>query len=598
MSDQFTLVCGSCGTASASSPCLVCGASNEVATEELPVGARIGSGRYVVENVLGRGGFGITYRALDTHLQRLVAIKEMFPDGSLRRSMAVVFPTHVQRSQTNVRDQFLREASTLARFRDSAIVQVYEVVQEAGTVYVVMEFLHGETYDERVRQHGPLSQHEVVAVLRVLAGAIARLHASDVLHRDIKPSNVMCSNGQPVLIDFGSARSFLADVSQDMSRIVTPGFSPLEQYAGHARYGPASDVYSLAATGYFLLTGRVPVEPADRLQGTELVRPGALVPVDARVEHAIISGLHIAVRDRPKDPASFMALLDQVQVPTEAPFVAPQVDPRVTTRVDGLVMPTNVSSSTVPPKRSSAKSASIAVGVLAFALVFGLIGFLMSRKPAVVASPSDSSVSTDRSTSSDGVSGDDTMVFDTAQPGDTTTLDDTTVDAGSGAADAGTGSLTVAQPTTVTSSATRSSVNLRCNGARVSYGAWNLFDGDMNTGWGASKRDGTGESVTVRFAQPTHLRRISMTPGFLRDGQRQDQNCAVVNAFTYNRRIVEVAFDFDSTTVRHVFSTDAALQSFDLDTVTSSVTMTILGTERWGSDDETIISELRFEALT
>ncbi len=264
--------------------------------------------RYRLDAVLGQGGFGITYSAHDTRLDRQVAIKEMFPGGCVRHGVSVMPTGPAAASFAESRIQFVKEAQTLARLRHHAIVQVFEVFETANTAYLVMELLHGETYEERVQRLGPLSPDDTGAVLRSVASALALVHNEVLLHRDVKPSNIMCVQGEPILIDFGAARSFANEITTDMSRLVTPGYSPLEQYSGRGRFGPSSDIYSLAATGYFLLTGHVPTGAIDRLQGVEL-SPLPFAAEHTAVGSAITAGLEIAPANRPSDIGQFEVLL-------------------------------------------------------------------------------------------------------------------------------------------------------------------------------------------------------------------------------------------------------------------------------------------------
>src|SRR5581483_8559125 len=225
---------------------------------ELPPGATLQGGRYVVERTLGRGGFGITYAAHDGRLERAVALKELFIDGVVRHDGVVVPPPHAAGAFAAAKQRFLREASVLARFTHPGIVRVYEVFEEAGTAYLVMELLEGHTLHEHVVTRGrPLDEPHALAIAQQCAAALAVVHRAGILHRDLNPSNVMLTDdGRVVLIDFGLAREFTADQTTPMTRMVTPGYAPPEQYAANARCGTPTDVYGLAATLYWALTAR------------------------------------------------------------------------------------------------------------------------------------------------------------------------------------------------------------------------------------------------------------------------------------------------------------------------------------------------------
>lgn len=161
------------------------------------------------------------------------------------------------------------------------------------------------------------------------------------------------------------------------------------------------------------------------------------------------------------------------------------------------------------------------------------------------------------------------------------------------------GPMVQLSPVGATASNERAGANLQCGGY-MSYGASQLIDGDIDRGWGASRSDGTGQYVDVRFAQPVHLRRISITPGYLRQGQRKDQGCRVVPAFDFNRHVTQVRYTFDDgTSVVKSLTSVPDYQPVDVDTTTTSVRITILGTVRpSGADDDTVISEAIFEGST
>lgn len=314
----MTASCSACGgpLQTGGQVCPTCGSPTSfgaAADAVLSHGSTVNGGRYRIEEIVGQGGFGITYRAYDARLQRTVALKELFPPGCVRSGNSVVPSPKLALNFSDSKRQFVEEARAIARLRHRSVVQVFEVFEDFNTAYLVMEFLAGETYETRVLRSGPLSTTETINVVRSLAEALSLVHRDGLLHRDVKPSNIMCVDGQPVLIDFGAARGFTDQLSQDLSRLISPGYSPLEQYAGRAKFGPASDVYSLAASGYFLLTGTAPVGPADRLQGDELVPLPAELP-GSSLGRALTSGLAVGVSDRPPTMEALLALLDEQSV--------------------------------------------------------------------------------------------------------------------------------------------------------------------------------------------------------------------------------------------------------------------------------------------
>lgn len=297
--------------------CAWCGEQLAVAAE-LASGARVGGGRYQILRVIGRGGFGITYDVGDRRLQRRVAMKELFPESAVRHGSMVLTPPQGRPGFKVARDRFLREARVLARFTHPGIVRVYEVFEEHGTAYLVMELLEGRTLVELLQQRGrPFPEAGVLDVAGRVSAALRPVHAAGVLHRDVNPSNVMLTHhGRVVVIDFGLARDYDQDQTRGMTRVVTPGYAPLEQYRGEGRFGPSTDVYGLAATCYRLATGRVPVSAVERDAGASLPSPHRLNPeISKAVSDAILDGLEIEPTHRPQDLDAFLARLGVGRLP-------------------------------------------------------------------------------------------------------------------------------------------------------------------------------------------------------------------------------------------------------------------------------------------
>jgi serine/threonine protein kinase len=276
----------------------------------LPEGTRL-AGDYRIERVLGAGGFGITYLAEEVPLARMVTIKEYFPvDFAVRDPNQGAQP----RSEGCTGDyqwgldRFLDEARTLARFDHPNIVRVYRFFREANSGFIVLHYEDGKSFKAWLKALGRAPrQHELDRIVPPLLDALALIHASDFLHRDIAPDNIIIRNdGSPVLIDFGSARSDIAQHSRTVSALVKPGYSPYEQYATNARQqGPWTDIYSLGATLYQAVTGKRPPDAPSRMVADELVpardaaissyRPGFLAAIDAAL------ALDIAARPRSID---------------------------------------------------------------------------------------------------------------------------------------------------------------------------------------------------------------------------------------------------------------------------------------------------------
>jgi len=236
----------------------------------LPTGSQLD--HYQLQGILGRGGFGITYSAWDLQLQKPVAIKELFPDSmAMRQADCVVVPTSPELEETWhwALERFLDEARILASFSHPAIVGVHRLIEENGTVYMVMDHIDGESYESLLVRTGPArSPADLMAVLSPILDGLSEIHAKGLLHRDIKPENILInSRGQAVLIDFGSARWAIGE-EREVTTIITSGYSPLEQYQTKGRMGPWTDIYAMGGVMCRGITGSKPPSAPDRV-GTD-----------------------------------------------------------------------------------------------------------------------------------------------------------------------------------------------------------------------------------------------------------------------------------------------------------------------------------------
>ena len=221
-----------------------------------------------VETVLGKGGFGITYRARDLRLGKAVALKELLPDSIATRTHGVTIVAQSKSQEESwewARERFLGEARMLAGFNHPAIVAVQRLIEANGTVYMVMDYVEGESYEARLQRIGTEpDQSSLMSVIGPILSGLEEVHSKGLLHRDIKPENILIDKrGQSVLIDFGSARES-AGKTMTMTSIVTHGYSPIEQYQTKGRMGPWTDIYAMGAVMHRAITGQKPSLATDR----------------------------------------------------------------------------------------------------------------------------------------------------------------------------------------------------------------------------------------------------------------------------------------------------------------------------------------------
>jgi parallel beta-helix repeat protein len=297
----------------------------------LPAGTLLANGRYQLQQVLGQGGFAITYLALDTQLKRTVAIKELCPQGCIRDAHSQVAPITLPPDQfAQIRQRFVEEAQLVAQLNHPGIVRIYDVFQQNNTGYMVMEYLHGETLGAKLkRAGGVLPVDEAVDYILQVCDALEVVHRAGYIHRDIKPDNIIhCEDERLVLIDFGAARHFVANQTATYTVMLTPSYAAPEQYSSAGRLDPRTDIYGLAATLYHLITGVPPLPALDRTSGFDLPAPHLVEPeVGEALSDAILQGLAMRMDERPASVAEFAQLINEaleedLQPPASVPSSA------------------------------------------------------------------------------------------------------------------------------------------------------------------------------------------------------------------------------------------------------------------------------------
>ena len=300
--------------------CPFCGfnaAQNPQPPEALPRESIL-HGKYLIGDVLGRGGFGITYIGFDLSLESKVAIKEYYPSGSAMRregesSLYWNSTCASQTSRLGAYDDFLKEARKMARV-DSipSIVRVRETFLENETAYIIMDYVEGETLKTRLRRDGVLTYSACYAMLRPMMEDLQKVHQLGIIHLDISPDNIMIQkDGSVKLLDLGAAKD-LNKKSNGMSQLVTKnGFSPAEQYMENGKIGPWTDVYALCATIYYACYGKLVPQALERLdQDTLTFDLPAKEPLPQYAVETLKKGLAIRAAERIQSVEELMQQLD------------------------------------------------------------------------------------------------------------------------------------------------------------------------------------------------------------------------------------------------------------------------------------------------
>ncbi len=292
-------------------------------TNALPSGYHLDE--YRIDAILGAGGFGVTYKALDTHLDAWVAIKEYFPvEWSFRDADGVMVHANTQGLSSAAGGQtsdyewglerFLDEARVLARIQHPYVVRVKRYFRANGTAYIVMEYEEGEPLSTILDESRTLGEDQARGLLEDVLPALQAVHEQGYLHRDIKPANlyVRARDHRVMLIDFGAARAAISRHSQSVTSLVTPGYSPPEQYTTrNDRYGTWTDLYALGAVLYRCVIGHTPAEAAERLLDDHLTP--AVVAGAGRYSSNLLRVIDRALAVRPemrfRDVAEMQAAL-------------------------------------------------------------------------------------------------------------------------------------------------------------------------------------------------------------------------------------------------------------------------------------------------
>lgn len=281
----------------------------------LKAGTQLQSGRYSIIGVMGQGGFGVTYEAIQNGLNRHVAIKEFFMKEYCERDQdtaSVSVPSTGSRDLVeNYKKKFIKEAQTIAQLDHANIIRIHDIFEENDTAYYVMKFVPNGSLKQKIEADEKMSTNTILDYIQQIGSALSYLHDKKIVHLDVKPSNVLLNEqGKAILIDFGVSKHYDRQGFQTSSTPtgVSKGFAPLEQYQGNIHsFTPASDIYSLGAVLYNMLTGKIPPE-------AHIVNEDGLPPFPKEIPAHLVKAVEHAMQPRRKDrPESVKAWLQELK---------------------------------------------------------------------------------------------------------------------------------------------------------------------------------------------------------------------------------------------------------------------------------------------
>lgn len=268
--------------------------------------------RYILLRVLGAGGFGVTYQAKDMKRGGYCAVKEYVPVGiATRKQDGQLLPENQEKRSIYFHgmQRFLEEAYILQKIRAfPGIVTIFDCFEENGTAYFAMEYVYGTTVKAQVVSAGKLPVEEALRITAAVAGALDRIHKTcGVFHRDISPENIMLSkDGAVKLLDFGSAKFISRETCQNFTVVLKDGYAPPEQYSSATPQGPYTDVYALASTFYYMVTGSKIPSAMARVAGKAYVPLHDMLSVPEYLSKAVDHALQLSRKARTQNCEAFL----------------------------------------------------------------------------------------------------------------------------------------------------------------------------------------------------------------------------------------------------------------------------------------------------
>lgn len=283
---------------------------------QLKSGTHLQNGKYKIERVLGQGGFGITYLATQELLDRKVCIKEFFFKEYCERDETTSHVSLGTQSNHEIVERFLnkflKEARTISQLDHPNIIHIHDIFKENNTAYYVMEYIEGESLLDRVNRYGAMSEADAIAYIKQVSQALDFIHQRSINHLDVKPANIMVcqTDNKAILIDFGLSKQYDEQGGQTSTTPVgiSHGYAPMEQYnvGGVSMFSPQTDIYSLGATLYKLVTGITPPQAAEVLNEGLPELPNKL---SYGVKTAITKAMQVRKKDRPENVKDFLDML-------------------------------------------------------------------------------------------------------------------------------------------------------------------------------------------------------------------------------------------------------------------------------------------------
>ena len=370
-------------------PCPKCGykhTPNTISSNCLLPGTLL-KNRYIVGVALGVGGFGITYKCLDTKIGGICAIKEYFPANFALRTNATKFVSVAEQNlerYNKIMKRFVEEAELVKSLKHRNVITIYDSFFENNTAYYVMEYCDGidlRRYTNNFSRR--LEYDEGMNLLYQIMNGLEYIHSKGILHRDIAPDNIYVTKNNSVkILDFGSARSEMDQFNRELSVIVKVGYAPIEQYGGRGKQGPYTDIYALGATFYHLFTSRIPIESTQRVAEDNLEEFSRLRPdLPDNLKYCIEKSMELTTAKRISNIAEMKSILglsnasvrmSKEQPPVKPPPIKPpQPNPQPSGRISSKP---NSNVASIASRMGAYAIDLMLWGVIYFAVLFGALG--------------------------------------------------------------------------------------------------------------------------------------------------------------------------------------------------------------------------------